>query len=168
MISRFLLVLGIGALAFLSGCASPAPYVYRYVPGKTAELRDGYAIAPAAAPQAVHYAVAAANRIHGLPYRYGGGHGREIDTAYDCSGAASYVLQAAGRLRSSTTSKGFRRFGESGPGEWISIYARRDHVFLVIAGLRFDTGWTGGAKGPRWTTRTRPADGCVLRHPAGL
>jgi hypothetical protein len=38
---------------------------------------------------------------------------------------------------------------------------------MAIAGLRFDTGWTGGASGPRWTTRTRPTDGAVLRHPEG-
>jgi hypothetical protein len=154
-------------LLLLGGCAAPS-YTYRYVPGKTAVLRDGYAIAPPKAPAAVHAAIAAGNRIAGLPYRYGGGHGRGIDSGYDCSGAASYVMQATGRLRSSTTSSGFRRFGESGPGRWISIYARRDHVFLVIAGLRFDTGWTGGEKGPRWTTRDRPAKGAIIRHPSGL
>jgi hypothetical protein len=47
-----------------------------------------------------------------------------------------------------------------------TIYATRDHVFLVIAGLRFDTGWTGGSRGPRWTTRSRPTTGAVERHPA--
>jgi hypothetical protein len=66
------------------------------------------------------------------------------------------------------TSKGFRRYGSSGQGRWISIYARKDHVFLVVAGLRFDTGWTGGRKGPQWTTKSRPAKGSVVRHPAGL
>jgi hypothetical protein len=91
-----------------------------------------------------------------------------VDTAYDCSGAASFVLSGAGRLRSPTTSKGFRRYGESGEGRWISIYARKDHVFLVVAGLRFDTGWTGGRKGPQWTTKNRPAKGSVIRHPSRL
>ena len=152
---------------FFSACSSPS-YEYRYVAGKTGTLRDGYASAPPRAPSEVHAAVAAANRIAGLPYRHGGGHGSGIDTAHDCSGAASYVLGATGRLRGSTTSKGFRRFGKSGEGRWISIYARKDHVFLVIAGLRFDTGYTRGAKGPQWTTRDRPARGSVVRHPAGL
>ncbi|MEO7318868.1 MAG: peptidoglycan endopeptidase [Chthoniobacteraceae bacterium] len=156
------------AALFLAGCAGPAPYVYRYVPGKTATLRDGYAIAPPEAPEPVQTAIAAGNRIAGLPYAWGGGHARSIDSGYDCSGSASYLLQAAGRLNSAMPSKAFRRYGESGPGEWISIYARRDHVFLVVAGLRFDTGWVKGTRGPQWSTKSRPTKGAALRHPRGL
>ena len=152
---------------FLAGCGSP-PYVYHYVPGRTAIVRNGSAFAPPAAPEDVRTAIAAGNRIAGLPYRYGGGHERSVDTAYDCSGAASFVLLSTGRLDEPTTAVALRHYGESGPGRWISIYARRDHVFLVVAGLRFDTGWTRGPKGPRWTTASRPTDGCVVRHPAGL
>ena len=163
MIRALLLV-----LLACAGCAGPAPYVYRDVPGRTAELRDGYAVAPPSAPEAVQAAIAAGNRIAGLPYVWGGGHGHSIDSGYDCSGATSYVLQAAGRLDSPTPSLAFRRYGESGAGKWISIYARRDHVFLVVAGLRLDTGWGDGPRGPHWTTRRRPANGSVLRHPAGL
>ena len=156
-------------LFLLAGCVGPAPYVYHYVPGRTAVLREGYAIAPPAAPADVQVAVAAANRISGLPYCYGAGHtSADFDTAYDCSGAASFVLKAAGLLDSPMPSEGFRHYGEGGYGRWITIYARRGHVFMVIAGLRFDTGWTGGRRGPQWTMRSRPADGCVLRHPSGL
>ena len=155
------------AVLFFAGCSSP-PYVYRYVPGKTALLRDGCAIAPPEAPEPVQAAIAAGNRIAGLPYFWGGGHAHSIDSGYDCSGTASYLLQAAGRLDGAMPSAAFRRYGESGPGEWISIYARRDHVFLVVAGLRFDTGWGDGPKGPQWTTKSRPTHGSVLRHPAGL
>jgi hypothetical protein len=152
---------------FLAGCESP-PYVYHYIPGRTAVLRDGYAVAPPAAPPDVQVAVAAANRINGLPYEYGAGHtDAEFDTAYDCSGAASFVLRAAGLLDSPIPSLGFRHYGADGPGRWITIYARRDHVFMVIAGLRFDTGWTG-SRGPRWTTKSRPTDGAVMRHPYDL
>jgi len=152
----------------LAGCASTPPYTYREVPGRTAVLRDGVASAPSGAPAAVHAAVEAGNRIAGLPYVRGGGHGRGSARAYDCSGAASYVLREAGLLRDSMPSTGFRRYGEKGVGDWISIYARNDHVFLVLAGLRFDTGYTGGTKGPRWTTRSRPVKGAVVRHPRGL
>jgi hypothetical protein len=153
----------------LAGCAAPPPYVYTYIPGRTAILSGGCAIAPPAAPPDVQVAVAAANRISGLPYVYGAGHtSAEFDSAYDCSGAASFVLKAAGLVDSPMPSFAFRRYGEDGPGQWITIYARRDHVFLVIAGLRFDTGWTGGPRGPQWTTRSRPTDGCVLRHPYNL
>jgi hypothetical protein len=65
-------------------------------------------------------------------------------------------------------SHGFRRYGKAGEGEWISVWARKGHVFLVIAGLRFDTGWTGHEEGIKWTTRSRPARGHVIRHPANL
>jgi hypothetical protein len=156
------------SLVLLAACASPPPYRYHYVPEKTAGLSNGLAIAPPEAPADVQAAIAAGNRIAGLPYAYGAGHTRGTDCAYDCSGAASYLLEAAGRLDAPTPSKAFRHYGESGYGEWISIYARRDHVFLVVAGLRFDTGWTHGPKGPQWTIESRPADGCVLRHPTGL
>lgn len=157
----------------LAGCAgSPEPYVYRYVPGRTATVgENGGAVAPPQAPENVRTAIAAGNRIAGRPYAYGGGHRDAEDAAdgYDCSGATSYVLAAAGALPGgTTTSSGFRRYGASGPGDWISVYARRGHVFLVVAGLRFDTGWTKQPRGPHWTTRSRTAEGCVLRHPVGL
>ncbi len=157
MFRRLSLLLPFIAL-FLGGCAQPY-YEYHYVPGKTADLRSGYAIAPPEAPESVKAAIAAGNRIAGLPYVYGAGHGVGVATAYDCSGAASYVLEAAGRLNESTVSSAFRRYGYAGEGEWISIYARRGHVFLVVAGLRFDTGWTHShIKGPQWTRESRPAD----------
>jgi cell wall-associated NlpC family hydrolase len=127
-------------LALLGGCAAPTPYAYRFVPAKTATLRDGHAIAPSGAPDKVRAAIDAANRIAGLPYARGGGHGRGMSRSYDCSGATSYVLHAAGLLESAMPSKGFRNYGERGQGKWITIYARRDHVFLIVAGLRFDTG----------------------------
>jgi hypothetical protein len=161
-------LLSLAAPLFLAGCGSP-PYVYHYVPGETAIVRNGLAIAPPAAPEDVRVAIDAGNRIAGLPYRYGGGHERGgIDTAYDCSGAASFVLMAIGKLDEPTTARALRDYGADGPGRWINIYARRDHVFMVIAGLRFDTGWTRESKGPRWTTASRPTDGCVIRHPQGL
>ncbi len=154
-------------ITLLASCAQPY-YVYRYVPGRTADLRDGYATAPPTAPAQVQAAVAAGNRIAGLPYARGGGHAIGDAGAYDCSGAVSYVLREAGLLHDSMPSRGFRKYGESGEGEWISVYARRGHVFLAVAGLRFDTGWTSQPHGPQWTTRDRPANGCVIRHPNGL
>lgn len=155
-------------LLLLAGCATSPPYVYNYIPGQTAVLQNGIAIAPPAAPPEVQVAVAAGNRIAGLPYVWGAGHSsEEFDSAYDCSGAVSFVLKAAGLLESPTTSRGFRSYGSDGPGQWITIYAERRHVFMTVAGLRFDTGWTG-SHGPRWTTRSRPTDGAALRHPDGL
>lgn len=163
---RLLACLVLVLAAFLTGCSSPH-YTYRYVPGKTATLVGGYAVPPEDAPERVKVAIAAANRIVGSPYQYGGGHGG-ASHGFDCSGTASHVLRAAGLLDSAMPSTAFRRYGEEGEGDWISIYARKGHVFLVVAGLRLDTGYTGEAEGPRWTTRSRPAPGAVIRHPEGV
>ena len=154
----------------LSACSSSSPhYVYRYVPGKTAKLQSGLAVAPAKAPKQVVDAIAAGNRIAGKPYVYGGGHRSHESAGYDCSGAASYILRAAGVLNGGAeTSHSFRKYGSSGEGKWITVYAIKGHVFLSVAGLRFDTGWGDKHTGLQWTTRTRPANGALLRHPPGL
>jgi hypothetical protein len=62
------------------------------------------------------------------------------------------------------------RWGKSGPGNWVRIYANKSHVFMVIAGLRFDTSsmGAGGGSGPRWRATVRPTKGFKLRHPAGF
>ena len=166
---RQLSSLGLVLLAVLvfSGCASRR-YTYEYIPGRTATVHDGYAVAPPKAPPAVHAAIAAGNAIAGSAYSYGGGHGASSNGCFDCSGATSYVLQAAGVLRSPMPSRGFRKYAKSGDGKWITVWARKGHVFLTVAGLRFDTGWTGQPEGPRWTTKSRPAKGYVTRHPSGL
>lgn len=120
------------------------------------------------APEPVKRAIAAGNHIVGRPYIYGGGH-RSFDCrGYDCSGTASFVLHGAGLLATPMPSDCFRNYGSSGPGNWITIYARRGHVFMTVAGLRIDTGYNGQGEGPKWSTMSRPAKGCVLRHPPGL
>jgi hypothetical protein len=161
---RFALLL---LAAALTGCSNLS-YTYQYVPGKTALIEGDHAVAPEGAPAEVHAAISAANQIVGAPYRRGGGHGRHGDGCYDCSGAVSHVLRNSGLMRDSMPSKGFRRYGHSGPGEWITVWAEDGHVFLTVAGVRFDTGWHGNTEGPRWTTKSRPARGYVQRHPSGL
>ena len=147
----------------------PVPEPTAAPAGETATLGpDGLAVAPDSAPQEVKDAIAAANRIVGKPYKYGGGHGRWEDSGYDCSGAMSYALHGAGLLNRQLTSGDFMSWGRSGRGSWITIYANSGHGFLVIAGLRFDTGWNNAGKGPRWSERMRPADGYTVRHPRSL
>ena len=169
---RHIFLLALCPIVFLAGCAGPSSshgrYAYHYIPGKTATVSGGRAVAPAGAPRTVRVAIEAGNRIAGLPYSYGAGHTRELCNAYDCSGAASYVLCQAGLLGEPTTSTSFRSYGTHGKGRWISVYARNGHVFLVVAGLRFDTGWGEGAAGPRWTEHDRPLNGATVRHPHGL
>lgn len=161
----------LGAALALVGCGGPRDYTYHYIPGRTATIAsDGTAVAPSRAPRVVRAAIDAGNRIAGEPYVYGGGHGGGDRGGFDCSGSTSYVLRSIGRLHGSLTSEEFRHYGSGGEGDWISVYARHGHVFLVVAGLRFDTGWNGGSHdtGPRWSRRSRTTDGCVLRHPPGL
>jgi hypothetical protein len=153
----------------LASCGSPAPrtYNYQFTPGKTVILRGRYALVPTNAPEVVKRAVAAGNRLQGKPYIYGGGHRSFQDRGYDCSGTASYVMHYAGFLRSPIPSDAFRSFGQAGPGKWITIYAKRGHVFTVVGGLRLDTGYNGQGEGPQWSTKSRPAKGYVMRHPPG-
>jgi hypothetical protein len=51
-------------------------------------------------------------------------------------------------------------------------YANDEHVFMVVAGLRFDTrDDLGGVSGPRWkVSGPEPRDEGLFaeRHPAGL
>ena len=152
---------------------APAPAPATTPSAGQATLQDGNAVAPAGAPAAVVAAIAGANHIDTLPYRYGGGHAQWEDTAYDCSSAVGYPLHAAGLITTTMTSGELATWGEAGPGQWITIYANADHTWIVIAGLRFDTarydtGPTVDETGPRWRSGPRPTDGFVVRHPAGL
>ena len=128
---------------------------------------DGLAIAPASAPPAVQQIIAAGNQIAKMPYRYGGGHASWNDTGYDCSGSVSYALHGAGLLDAPRPSSGFYNWGLAGPGQWVTIYAKDSHIYMVVAGLRFDTSGRSKA-GTRWQADMRSSDGYVVRHPSGL
>jgi hypothetical protein len=111
--------------------------------------------------------IAAANAIAGTPYVYGGGHGSFSSSGYDCSGSVSYALHGGGLLSAPLTSGAFMSYGAPGPGQHITIYANRSHVYMVVDGRRFDT--TAHRKfGSRWTTRQRSPSRFVVRHPPGL
>jgi len=128
---------------------------------------DGLAVAPASAPPEVQAVIEAGNEIATKPYKYGGGHGRWTDSGYDCSGSISYALRG-GRLISRPHDSGeFTRYGKSGRGAWITIYANSGHAYMVVAGLRFDT--SARKRGTsRWTDASRSSRGYVARHPTGF
>ena len=134
-----------------------------------ATLIDGRAIPPPNAPAEVKAAIAAANRIAGRPYVWGGGHASWQTRGYDCSGAVGYALHGGGLLDSTMVSGQLAYWGLGGTGRWISVYANYHHVYMVIAGLQFDTrDDPPGVSGPRWhTERVDPANFAV-RHPIGL
>ena len=136
--------------------------------GKATMSSDGlHAVAPSDAPPEVQEAVAAANKIVGKPYKYGGGHGQWEDSGYDCSGTVSYALHGAGLLSRPMASGDLESWGVRGKGSWITVYANGGHAYAIIAGLRLDTSGSGG-KGPRWHTDLRSGDGYVVRHYRGL
>jgi peptidoglycan hydrolase-like protein with peptidoglycan-binding domain len=133
--------------------------------GRAKLLANGLAVAPSDAPQAVKDAIEAGNEIATKPYVYGGGHGKWIDRGYDCSGSVSYALYRAGLLDESMPSGSFMNWEAAGRGKWITIYAHGSHMYMVIAGLRFDT---SGANPSRWQSDMRSSAGFSVRHPAGL
>jgi hypothetical protein len=157
------LVALLAALASLA-VAGPATALPR------AQLDGSRAVAPKAAPRVVKKMIRAGNRIRHKKYKWGGGHGDWNDKGYDCSGAVSYVLHKAGLLDYPLTSGGFMKWGARRRGRWVSIYANKDHVFMTVAGLRFDTSYItdGDRSGPGWSEYMRPAKGFRTRHPRGL
>jgi hypothetical protein len=120
----------------------------------------------------VQNAIRAGNRIHKKPYIWGGGHRRWKSKGYDCSGAVSYVLHAAGMLNRPLVSGLLATsWGAPGLGAWITVYANKGHTYAVIAGLRFDTSAVGESlnqgRGPRWRTTLRGGAGYAARYYPG-
>jgi cell wall-associated NlpC family hydrolase len=130
-------------------------------------LGDGTAVAPENAPDVVKRVIMAANEIAKFPYKWGGGHGAWRDTGYDCSGSVSFALASAGLLDRPLTSGGFLEYGVPGRGRWITIYTHSGHIFMMVAGLRFDTSGQGRA-GTRWQEEPRSTVGFAMRRIPGL
>ena len=174
------LVAAVPAMAQTGGTGSPGSTstttttpTTPVAPSGTARIQsDGTAIPPANAPRAVRKAINAANRIHKRPYIWGGGHRSFKSRGYDCSGAVSYVLHAAGLLRSPMASGPLMRWGGPGIGSWITVYANAGHAWMTVAGLRFDTSGAGESlnqgSGPRWRFNMRAATGYTTRFSPGL
>jgi hypothetical protein len=140
-------------------------------------LPGGLAAAPQEAPAAVKQIIAAGNQIAGKPYLYGGGHGlplSQVASAYDCSSSVEHLLYGARLLPVDydAASGQLESFGQSGLGRWVTIYANPDHVFMYVAGLRWDThnaaGPGDGSTGIGWHPLVRSSAGFVARHPTGL
>jgi hypothetical protein len=152
-----------------AGCTPAAESHTRTATTCGASLVDGEAIPPPAAPPPVKQVIRAANEIRHRPYVWGGGHRGWLSRGYDCSGAVSYALHGAGLLDVTMVSGQLAFWGKGAPGRWISVYANQRHVFLVVAGLRFDTrGNPNGVSGPRWHRGEVSSAGFAVRHPAGL
>jgi hypothetical protein len=164
-----------------AGGASPDDPQFR-PHGKAKLLSNGLAIAPEDAPPEVKAVIEAGNAIATKPYLYGGGHNAKFTgRGYDCSGSVSYALHGGGLLDSPLPSSGFFNWGDKGEGDWITIYTNSGHMYMVVAGLRFDTSMRtpiagaarkrarrSGGLTSRWSTKMRPSDGYKVRHPEGF
>jgi peptidoglycan hydrolase CwlO-like protein len=122
---------------------------------------------PTGAPEAVKQIIAAGNAIATLPYIYGGGHASFHADGYDCSGSVSYALAAAGLVSSPMVSGAYENWGQAGPGRWVTLYANAGHIWMEVAGWRFDT-VALAESGTRWARGGGEFDGFVVRHPTGL
>jgi hypothetical protein len=161
--------------------AACAPQSLEGVPvtgGERAQLlSNGLAAAPADAPPAVQAIIAAGNQIVGKRYQRGGSHGlplAQVGDAYDCSSSVEHLLYGGGFLPDTydAPSGTLMSFGQSGVGNWVTLYANPDHVFMYVAGLRWDThnaaGSDDGSSGIGWHPLIRSSAGFASRHPAGL
>ncbi len=136
---------------------------------KATALQNGVALPPLEAPEAVLDVIRAGNIIARSPYKWGGGHGRFQDNGYDCSGSVSYALFYAGLIDGPHTSGDLMAYGKPGKGKWITLYANGGHVYMEVAGIRFDTSDTDATtRFSRWQNNLRTNGGFEARHPPGL
>lgn len=151
------------------GCEQPVSGKPRTSATCGARLVDGQAVPPPGAPAVVKRVIGAANEIYGKPYIWGGGHASWEDRGYDCSGAVGYALHGGGLVGTTMVSGELAYWGSSGLGRWITVYANAEHVYMVVAGLRFDTRDAPlGVTGPRWHRASADTRPFVARHPLGL
>ena len=134
---------------------------------KATALSNGVALPPLEAPEAVRQIIEAGNSIARTPYKWGGGHGKwrtRATTARAPSRSRSPRRACSTRPLASGP---LMSWGEAGKGKWVTIYSNPGHVYLVVAGVRFDTS-APRETGSRWTNTMRSNAGFVARHPPGL
>lgn len=152
-----------------SGCTPPSGGVQRTSATCGAMIENGRAVPPPGAPPIVKRVIAAANEIDGRPYVWGGGHRSFWTHGYDCSGAVSYALHGGALVGTTMVSGQLAFWGAPGAGRWITIYANAEHVFMEVAGLRYDTrDDPPGVSGPRWHVTQADPRRFAARHPFGL
>jgi len=108
--------------------------------------------------------IAEANRIdsHHYAYSWGGGHNSSFSGPYDCSGAVSAVLHAAGLISRPMVSGEFMHWGAPGPGA-VTLYANAGHVYMSILGHYFGTSYANPGGGAGWFAGG-PRPGFVVVH----
>ena len=187
-----------GGQGTAAGTAAPAPgdtggsvgcgVTGKSIPGQTAKIEaNGTADVPADAPLQVQLAIAAGNRI--IDTYYNAQRPEYLDRLYpwyDCSASTDWVLYHSQLNLPGVTvggssagdSSDLETFGDSGAGQWITVFASSGHAFIEVAGIVLDTAHFAptmpGGSGPRWQPASilpsQLADGNVWtqRHPPGL
>lgn len=144
--------------------------------GYRATLKPDGTVVAKGAPPIVQKIIRAANQISNKPYGpdIGGGHppSEKIDDTYDCSGATMWILRNAGLLDfRNWVAQDFMTYGEpvkpGDPVPWVTVLANEGHVFMIIAGLRYDVE-NPRRVGPAWHNDSRVFDGFVARRPPGM
>ena len=159
-----------GVVATLLSAALPVDAQNHGAPIEMLNYDGRFASAPGDMPEPVQKLVEAANGLQNKPYIWGGGHRFLNDRGYDCSGSVSYVLYKAGLIQGPLTARQFHEYGAPGPGHFITLFVKDDHVFIAVCGLRFDTSDHGAnrGKGPKWRPTARTFAGFEVRHIPGL
>jgi cell wall-associated NlpC family hydrolase len=150
-----------------AGGAGKVARLSRQMASGSAVLLGGIALPPPNAPGPIQAAIRAGNSLVGQPYVWGGGHSSWYSKGYDCSGAVSFTLGAAGFLEAPLDSTHLESWGRPGPGRWLTVYANPGHAFAVIDGVRWDTVGDARGSGPRWHSSLEIPAGFVARHPPG-
>jgi hypothetical protein len=122
----------------VGGGPAPAPPSFHFPQGGTVGDMISAMMSAARQIDRRHYA-----------YSWGGGHNSSFSGPYDCSGAVSAVLHAAGLLSSPRVSGGFMHWGAPGPGA-VTIYANAGHVYMSILGHYFGTSSSNPGGGAGW------------------
>ncbi len=180
---------GPGEETLLAGLQAASPTEVRPIAGTRARLDplDGHlALIPTEVPAAVQAMLVAGNELQDLPYGPDGHPDPLGALDQDCSSTINYVLYRAGIrplseiVKENPLAQSYTRWGDQGPGRWVTIYATETptpHVFATIAGLRLDTSYAGtdigpnrDQSGPRWRIfPTIPTWAhWSIRHPPGL
>lgn len=141
--------------------------------GAAASSATGLGNMPAKAQKAYAKAVDIAGQ--GLIYSWGGGHSSFAPTGgskgrgYDCSGAVSAVLHAAGELTHPETTGPLESFGKPGKGKFLTVYSCSEHCYLEfnVPGKGLQRWAAENSTGVGFKSDSPPAHSYVARHIEG-
>lgn len=150
-------------------------YIQAHAPAGGIGGGPGTMIASSGKPADIEHAMMqAAAQIMGKPYIWGGGHGSFDAAGYDCSGAVSYLLHAAGFLNSPVTTDGLKTMGDPGPGKYITWGVRgttgsNAHTMISFFNRYLESGGGGpyAANKVHWDPGWDGAFS-IYRHPPGF